>query len=52
MKTENLVRILNQLKDVVNELECEIKADVSRYKVKYEDIQKYDMWDDDDGYPD
>ena len=52
MKPENLVRILNQLKDLVEELECEIKADPSKYKVTYEDVKLYEEWDDDDGYPD
>jgi len=52
MRPENLVRILNQLKDLVDELECEIKADPSKYKVSYEDVKLYEEWDDDDGYPD
>ena len=55
MRTENLVRILNKLKDLVQELESEIKSDPSRYTqdLNYEEIlidfNKYYETNDDDG---
>lgn len=54
MKPENLVKILNKLKEVVQELETEIKSDPSKYKldVPYEEVLEYYMINDDDGWTD
>lgn len=51
----DLKELIQELKDVVNRLECAVYSDVSQYTLsseKYKEIVHYLELDDDDGYPD
>jgi|DEB0MinimDraft_10_1074344.scaffolds.fasta_scaffold01591_9 uncharacterized protein VirK/YbjX len=58
MEEEKLKSLLSKLKEVVNELECEIYSNVdnyyiSNYEQTHSKITDYDeIWEDDDGYCD
>ena len=51
MKSENLLTILEKLKELVEELETEIKADVNNYSldIDYQEVLDYYRTNDDDG---